>query len=162
MRKNTYYIFSVFSCIYFLTSCKNLKQITMPKVTTIPSTFNSQDDSVSSAFVPRKNFFTDEKLIQLIDTVLQNNFDLQKALQNIDAANAGLYMMRGNYLPQINAVASAGVDKFGAYTMNGVGNFDSNLSPNIDNTRQIPNPTPDFFLGMKSSWEIGLWGKAKT
>jgi NodT family efflux transporter outer membrane factor (OMF) lipoprotein len=45
--------------------------------------------------------------------------------------------------------------------MNGVGNFDTNLSPNIDEKQHIPIPTSDYFLGFRSSWELDIWGKLK-
>ena len=43
--------------------------------------------------------------------------------------------------------------------MNGVGNYDTNLSDNVQGNQLIPNPTPDFFLGARSTWEVDLWGK---
>jgi len=44
-----------------------------------------------------------------------------------------------------------------------VGNYDSNLSPNLNSKQQIPTtPTPDFFAGARSSWEVDLWGKLKN
>jgi NodT family efflux transporter outer membrane factor (OMF) lipoprotein len=46
--------------------------------------------------------------------------------------------------------------------MNGVGNFDTNLSPNIGQDSKIPNPTPDLYLGFRTSWEIGLWGRFRN
>ena len=74
-------------------------------------------------------------------------------------ARAAYSYTQGFLLPQVNLGASAGVDRYGAVTQNGVGNFDTNLSNNISGEKQIPNPTPDYFLGARSTWEIDLWGK---
>jgi NodT family efflux transporter outer membrane factor (OMF) lipoprotein len=47
--------------------------------------------------------------------------------------------------------------------MNGVGNFDTNLSPNIDKDQRIPvSPTTDVFVGLRSNWELDIWGKLKN
>ena len=28
--------------------------------------------------------------------------------------------------------------------------------------QQIPNPTPDYFLGARSTWEVDIWGKLRN
>jgi multidrug efflux system outer membrane protein len=44
-----------------------------------------------------------------------------------------------------------------------VGNYDTNFSPNIDSDRKLPAPfLPDYFAGLRSSWEVDIWGKLKT
>jgi NodT family efflux transporter outer membrane factor (OMF) lipoprotein len=59
-------------------------------------------------------------------------------------------------------VGAAGVEKFGDYTMTGVGNYDTNLSPNISEDQKVSQPlVPDYFLGLRSSWEVDLWGKLR-
>lgn len=134
----------------------------MAKVPSMPAKFEQGKDSTSISFTLRKDFFSDKVLVALIDSALSNNFDIQRAIQRVEFSKAGLLTGRAGYLPQVNAVASAGVDKYGEYTMNGVGNFDTNLSPNIEENKRIPNPTPDYFVGLRSSWEIGIWGKARN
>lgn len=83
-------------------------------------------------------------------------------MQRIEVIRANALISRAAFLPSLNAVAAAGVDKFGDYTMNGVGNYDTNLSEKISAAQRIPNPTPDYFLGFRSSWEIDLWGKLRN
>ena len=41
-----------------------------------------------------------------------------------------------------------------------VSHIDTALRNNPD--RRIPNPTPDYFLGLRSHWEIDLWGKLRN
>ena len=118
-------------------------------------------DSVSFATQPWRELFGDPNLVGLIDTALQANPDMRTTLQRIEIARADWQLRRGAVLPSVEGVASAGVERFGYYTLNGIGNYDTNLSSNIEGKERIPTPTPDFFLGLRSSWEIDLWGKLR-
>ncbi len=145
-----------------LGSCRVTAPLQMPVAQKTPEYFASRTDSASVADMPWQEFFADKNLVQLIDTALRNNPDLQIALQRVEAARAGIMTTRAALLPSVSAVAAAGVDKYGDYTMNGVGNYDTNLSEHIRGDRRIPNPTPDYFLGLRSSWEIDLWGRLRN
>jgi len=142
-------------------SCQPSKVLPISPQTTLPSTFTGSTDTTSISSIPLNQFFPDPWLQQLIDSALANNPDIQSALQRIEIASAGIRYARAFLYPNIQVGASAAVDKYGDYTMNGVGNHDTNLSPNIDNDEHIPNPTPDYFLGLRSQWEIDLWGKLR-
>lgn len=134
----------------------------MPAVKTMPGKFDL-DDSTSIATMSWKNFFTDTRLVSLIDTALQNNIDLFMTMQNIEIARSRLLVSKGALLPTVNSVVAGGVEKYGDYTMNGVGNFDTNLSPNINKDQKIPtHPSVDMFLGFRSTWEIDIWGKLRN
>ena len=115
-------------------------------------------DSNSIAILPKK-LFPDKALQLLIDTAIQYNADIRIAVQRIAAARAGVGIAQGLTKPGLDAVVSTGVDKFGDYTMNGLGNYDVNLSSNIRKDQQIPLNMPDFFLGFRSTWEDDIWGK---
>ncbi|MBE7179469.1 MAG: TolC family protein, partial [Mucilaginibacter polytrichastri] len=65
-------------------------------------------------------------------------------------------------LPSLDGSVRAGLEKYGDYTQNGVGNYDTNFSQNINEDRRIPNPVPDYFIGFRSNWEIDLWGKLRN
>ncbi|MDJ1482125.1 TolC family protein [Cytophagaceae bacterium YF14B1] len=154
-----------YSCILLvllLGSCKVSTVTTQHSSVKLPETFTGSSDTTSIGDIAWKDFFTDPLLIKLIDTALHNNPDLNIARQRIEFARASFQLGRGALLPSLNVIASAGVDKYGDYTMNGVGNYDTNLSGNIDGKKKIPNPTPDYFLGLRSSWEIDLWGKLRN
>ncbi|MHA4845599.1 efflux transporter outer membrane subunit [Flavitalea antarctica] len=154
--------------VLILSGCKISKPVIGDKVTT-PEKYNLKDstlqtaaDSNSIASISWKNFFSNQKLTSLIDLALNHNPDLLITMQRIEMANAMLMARKGAFYPTVDAVAAAGVEKFGDYTLNGVGNFDTNLSPNLAKEQRIPNPTPEFLLGLRSSWEIDLWGKLKN
>lgn len=131
----------------------------------LPAAFTPQGattDTLHAGAQPWRQFFQDPALTALIDTALRQNLDLQIALQRVETARAQYLVRRGALLPVVSAAASASGDRFGRYTLNGVGNFDTNLSPNIDGQQRIPGPvTPEFFVGLRSSWEIDIWGKLK-
>jgi multidrug efflux system outer membrane protein len=143
-----------------ISSCTTVQQLELPKGQQIPSTFTATADT-SGSYLTLKDFFSDARLQSLIDTALANNYDLKAALQRIEIARANTRIADAARLPLVNAVTGVGVDRYGKYTLNGVGNFDTNKSPNIDEKQRIPNPTPDYFLGFRSSWEADIWGKLK-
>lgn len=146
-----------------VTGCKPVQQLQQTEPVTLPSSFPGQADSSGIGSLSWRQMFTDQYLQRLIDTALQNNWDIKTALQRVEIARANYFQTRGTLKPSVQAVASAGADKFGDYTLNGVGNYDTNLSGNLDKEQKIPMPlTPDFFLGLRSSWEIDLWGKLRN
>ena len=145
-----------------ITGCGTIKQVGTPPVVNIPASFTTSPDSPGVNRLSWKDFFTDQYLIGLINTALKNNLDIKTAIQRVGIARASTRIANAARLPFVTAGVSAGVDKYGKYTLNGVGNFDTNLSPNIDRKRKIPtNPTQDYFIGFRSTWEADIWGKLK-
>lgn len=158
IKKNIYlYLFLVI----ISSACMALKKTPLPPSARLPES-NKLGTGGNDSLQSIKDFFQDSSLVALIDTALAKNFDLLRALQRIEYARANYTASKAAFLPSLNGGTSAGVDKFSKNTMNGLGNFDTNLSPNISRDLQIPNPTPDYFLGLRSSWELGLWGKFKN
>lgn len=160
--------FSIQRLIFFivpvllLNSCRVAEPPKLPNARPIPTSFSGNTDSTTIGNLDWKAFFSDSDLENLIDTALARNPDLQIATQRIDMARANFEYSRGALVPSVNAVAAAGFDRYGRYTLNGVGNFDTNLSPNIKGDKRIPDVTPDYFLGLRSNWEIDLWGKLRN
>ena len=76
-----------------------------------PTTFRgdpaTQPDPQTIANLKWFELFKDEKLQQLINDALTNNYDLRQAVANIDAARASLGITRSEQFPQI--IASADV-----------------------------------------------------
>lgn len=63
-------------------------------------------------------------------------------------------------LPSLDVVADASGSHYGKYTMEGVGNYDTNFSQNISPEQRIATDvTPNYFLGGRVSWEADLWGR---
>lgn len=119
-------------------------------------------DSSSSATLPWKSAFTDTLLVALIDSALSNNQDMRQAMLRIDIAQANFKHRKSSLLPRFDAAVEGGIRRYGHYTESGIGNYDSNFSENLSADELIPTPfIPDYFVGVRSSWEIDLWGKLK-
>ncbi|WP_128547629.1 TolC family protein [Larkinella soli] len=161
--------FNSLGCIALLTlsmsGCRLLappEQTTRPSKVDSPVTFIGNTDTTSLGDADWRTFFSDPDLESLIDTALARNPDVQIMAQRVEMARSQFQFTRGALVPTVDAVVSAGFDKYGTYTMNGVGNFDTNLSNNVKGNKKVPNPAPDYFLGFRSTWEIDLWGKLRN
>lgn len=145
-----------------MAGCKVMQPAPLPAVKPMPQQFAEKAGATDSANLVFKNIFSDARLNNFIATALKDNTNLNIALQRIEMAHARLAQRKGAFLPSVNGVVSGAADKYGDYTLNGVGNFDTNLSPNINKDQKIPvSPTTDLFVGLTSTWEIDLWGKLR-
>ena len=153
--KNIRVVFGFIICVSIAFSCAMPKAVSLNKAEVLPPSFQKSLDSNSIATLSKKLFFPDPALQELIDTAIQFNADIQIAVQRIAAAKAGFGMAQGITKPSLDAIVSTGVDKFGDYTMNGLGNYDMNLSPNIRKDQQIPLNMPDLFVGFRN-WKNNL------
>jgi HAE1 family hydrophobic/amphiphilic exporter-1 len=146
-------------------SCSMPKQVELPAAPTMPAAYDStvvKRDSTEAGSLTYQQFFADPYLKQLLDTALQNNSDMLMAVQRVEVARAQLMAAGRAWLPSVNVAAEASGQRYGKYTMTGVGNFDTNLSQNINDDQKVnTNFTPEYFLGLRSAWEIDLWGKYK-
>lgn len=163
MLKTKYQILALGMLIFGLfTHCKPLQNFQQPSLKALPESFQSKKDSTNDAVVNWKSYFTDETLIGLIDTALTNNIDLLMTLQRIEMAQNQLNYAKILGKPMVTAGTSLGVQKFGKYTMDGVGNYDTNFSNNINSDQKMPENLPDIYLGLQSSWEVDIWGKLRS
>lgn len=156
------YIFSIVILLSVISGCKTIQLDTASFKKQLPVKYSNASDSVSTQPQKWQVMFVNPDLKNLIDTALKNNFDLKLALQKIETYKAGLTLNKGIRLPELGVNAAIGQRKFGDYTMDGVGNYDTQFSPNINDKQQIPNPLPDYYVGFGASWEIDLWGKLKN
>lgn len=147
----------------FFSGCKSLKAPEqLPALTPIPDSYNGNTQSSNAADIHWKNYFSDPNLVALIDTALSNNLDLRITLQRIETNKAQIEQAKGLTLPFVNSVSTVGQRRFGKYTMDGIGNYDTNFSNNISENQRIPEFLPDFNLGLQSSWELDIWGKLRA
>lgn len=143
-------------------ACKINEPLPKGTVPQVPSSFQSQaDSSASIGAIPWKSFFSDSLLVNLIQTTLQSNPDLRIAMQRVEMSRATARVGRNLWLPSLSLVTSAGQRKFGEYTMDGIGNFDTNFSENLPDDKRVPEHLPDYYIGLQSAWEIDLWGRLR-
>ena len=150
--------------ITILGACKVKQEIPQNRpLLAMPKQFTNKSDSLIATLPTIRAFFSDSTLVSLIDTAFNNNFDLQMTFQKIEIARAGVRFTKGLGKPDLTGNIAIGQRKFGNYTVDGVGNYDTQFSTNLNEKRQLPDPIiPDYYLGVQSSWEIDLWGKLKS
>lgn len=148
--------------VLFLSSCASKKDVPDYAHRSLPEAYATSLDTNTVASTAWRDFFKDEHLIALIDTALANNPDMKQTLHRIEIAKANLRMRKGAALPNLDLSVEAGLRKYGFYTMDGIGNYDTNFSDNLKENERLPDPLPDYFVGIRTSWEIDLWGKLKN
>ncbi len=101
-------------------------------------------DTNTIATLSVDEFFTDDKLLNLIHQGLENNYNIKTAIERIGQANANLVMAKAAKLPTVGAVLQ---DEFIPY------------SNGADGTKVFGYQTNTLALGFSASWEIDIWGK---
>jgi outer membrane protein, multidrug efflux system len=139
-------------------SCKTPQTTLENNTEKLPESYGSTTDTVSSATIKWKTFYSDKYLVKLIDTALVNNYDVLMSLQKIKASQSDVLFSKGAMLPTVSGVANAGVRRFGLYTMDGAGNATTDITPG----KLMPLNLPDYLVGLQTSWEVDVFGKLKN
>lgn len=159
MKKRIKPIIYIVFASTILSGCKTLSTNLSISENKIPASFNSNStDTINIAKINWKEYFEDKNLIELIDTALKNNQDLQIALQNIETYRSHVKLAKAAQVPVINANTTFWQRKFGYYTMDDAGNRVTEFAPGDT----IPKHLPDFFAGVTTNWEVDVWGKIKN
>ncbi|MBW8324788.1 MAG: TolC family protein [Prolixibacteraceae bacterium] len=129
-----------------LYSCSTTRHFTRETVNTNGLYGNlATTDSVTLADKPWHELFTEAYLQKLIEEGLNNNPDLQIAIQKVMQAEAYFSQSKAAMLPGISAKGT------GTYVRN-----PESIYP--DGPREVNN----FQLGAEASWEVDLWGKLRS
>ncbi|MFI5453672.1 TolC family protein [Pedobacter sp. UC225_61] len=135
-----------------LSSCGLTKDIATP-VKDVPINFRgtatTEDASIGS--LPVKEFFSNPAMLNLIDSALLRNFDLQIALKNIDAAELILKRAKLGNIPQLNLQINASSNRPSDNSLNGLS------TSQFLNTSHIE----DYNANLALTWEADIWGKIK-
>lgn len=126
--------------------------------TTMPVSYTDSQDTVNTAKISWKEYFTDPYLNALIDTALQNNQELNITLQEIQIARNEVGAKKGEYLPFVDIRGGAGLEKVGRYTSRGAMEATTDIEPE----REMPDPLPDFMVGAFATWEVDVWHKLRN
>lgn len=124
----------------------------------VPAAYANSTDTTNSAALQWRTFFTDKNLVNLIDTALKNNQELQVTLQEIEIARNEIRLRQGQLLPTVGARLGAGVEKVGRYTSQGAGDASTEITPG----RETPDPLMDYTIGAYANWEIDIWKKLRN
>lgn len=160
--KNNNKLYTLMFIVMAFTSCKSLKVNVRTENTSTPPNYsitsNLNQDTLCSATIKWRDYFSDPYLIALIDTALNNNQELNIILQEIEVSRNEIRARRGEYLPYVSGYAGAGADKVGRYTRNGA----LEATTDIKSGKEFPVPLQDYVFGVKANWELDIWGKLRN
>jgi NodT family efflux transporter outer membrane factor (OMF) lipoprotein len=139
--------------IFVLSSCKVSKDITIPQAP-LPVTYRDavNEDTAGIAAIQWKSFFTDDALRKLIDSAITNNYDMQVALKNIEAARLIVKQTKLGYLPEARLQVGASINRPSDNSLNGL-----SLSQFLGKSY-----VEDYSVSAVLSWEADIWGKIKN
>lgn len=135
----------------FLSSCIATKPYEKPDIETenLYPFEQVELDSTTLADMPWQKVFRDTQLRSLIHEALENNLELQNAIQQIRIAEANFYEGRMSMLPSLSA---SGDVSYNEQSDNSV-NFGEGLGD-----VSIP-ASEQYSVSLSSSWELDVWGK---
>ena len=120
---------TLFLMTALLTACTLVPHYERPP-SPVPNAWPSDAQAPASASLASadqigwRDFFTDPRLVRLIEIGLQNNRNLRIAVLNVAASQAQFRVQRGALFPSISATGSEFVEKFptnGAFPLSGLG-----------------------------------------
>ena len=132
--------------------------LTPDEAVRLPEMYTEDADTVTVVTLSWKAFFPDDYLKAYIDTALLRNPSFLQAVEQVSIARAQLGVGKGALLPEVSLGLAGGIQRFGEYTMDGVGNSTTN-TPDLAKDKHIPDPYKDLNLGLNFSWEADIWGK---
>lgn len=135
-------------------SCTVSKDIETPK-NAFPENFRNASvskDTASIGDVEWKNFFTEKDIIQLIDSAVVRNNDLQIATKNIEIAQYRFTQSKWGHVPQANLFVTANTNNPSDNSFTGRTLDQALGAKHID----------DFSTGVSLSWEADIWGKIRN
>lgn len=138
--------------LVIVSSCKVAPPPQLPSLKEVPATFAGKADSVSLGDIVWNEFFSDKKLLELIDIATRDNLSLLSTIQRVEVARANYQIRRGALLPSLHATATGNV----ASLPNDLVRASARQE---EASRSIQQ---EYFLGLQSSWEIDLWGRLKS
>lgn len=153
--------------IVLTSACVSKSNYTTPKFE-IPTTYRTLDsiqnstDSVGIADIDWKSFFEDEQLIQWIDQGLQYNFDMQKALKNIEIANQKVLQAKMGWLPSVSLDAANVAYQYRSenYYGSAASNWYAHKGETAPDNMYVN--AAQYISALQVSWEVDIWGKIKS
>jgi outer membrane protein, multidrug efflux system len=139
--------------LIMVASCKVSKDIPATQLP-LPVSYRGavNSDTTSIADIQWKSFFTDTHLQQLIDSAISNNYDMQVALKNIEAAQLVVKQSKLGYFPEANLQVGASINRPSDNSLNGL-----SLSQFLGKSY-----VEDYSASAVLSWEADIWGKIKN
>lgn len=121
-------------------------------------TYTGSTDTINTADIQWRQFFSDPNLVSLIDTALKNNQELNITLQEIEIARNEIRLRQQPLLPSVTLGGGIGVEKVGRYTSQGAGDATTEIKPG----KEMPDPLGDFRIAAVANWEVDIWKKLRN
>lgn len=149
--KSTSKIIAALLLTVILSSCLATKSFKKPDIDTknLYPFDRVSLDSTTLAHMPWQEVFEDPRLQSLIEEALRNNFELQKAIQQIRVAEANFYEGKMSMLPSLTAGGSASYNEQSDNSVNFGGSLGNTAIP----------ASEQYAVSLSSSWELDVWGK---
>jgi len=143
-----------------IVGCKAPVAETVTATSPVPDSFGAVKnlDTINTGSMKWRTFFKDQNLVDLIDTALKNNQELNITLQEIEIAKNDIRVKKGLLLPSVGLRAGAGVEKVGRYTSQGAGDATTEIKPGVE----TPDPLGDFTIAARANWEVDIWKKLRN
>lgn len=154
----------LYPCIAVLGLCLVIASCKIPAITqatenkTVPNSYSTGGDTSNMAALPWRTFFTDRNLVNLIDTALTRNQELNITFQEIEMAKNDVLLRQGPLRPYLSARLGVGVEKVGRYTSQGAGDASTDIKPGI----AVPDVLKDYTPALYASWEVDIWKKLRN
>jgi len=129
--------------------CRVPTHVARPAGISLPVNYHVVPDTGKLAAKPWQQIFLDRYLQALIDSGLNNNLDLQMAMQRIEINRANYRQTQFPLRPAVDGTVNGGVEKLSQNSFNRVNN-------------QGSEPITDIFVGLQSSWELDIWKKLRN
>ncbi len=126
-----------------LASCTNGLMREQRQISAELDTYRS-DKEQSSVSGVQECWKRDSLLVQLIDSVLVRSNDIKQGFLQVGMAKSEFGYQRGLRKPTVSGLVQPSLRRFGKYTMDGVGNYDTQFSTNITRDQIIPEHLPDL------------------
>ncbi|RKG31984.1 multidrug efflux RND transporter AdeIJK outer membrane channel subunit AdeK [Acinetobacter guerrae] len=126
-----------------LTACQSMRGPEPVTKADIPESYSYGASGTSIAEQGYQDFFSDPRLLQVIELALDNNRDLRTATLNIQRAQQQYQITENNQLPTIGASGSA--------------------IRQVTPSRDPNNPDSTFQVGLGvTSYELDFWGRVRS
>src|SRR6476620_8213305 len=158
MFNHKQHVYFIIGAIIAMASCKVPSVVQKTENTMVPEAFTDSRDSTNMAATPWRKIFTDQNLVNLIDTALQRNQELNITLQEIEIAKNDIRSRQGALRPMVIAKLGLGVEKVGRYTSQGAGDASTEISPG----KEVPDPLTDIAGAVYANWEVDIWRKLRN
>lgn len=157
-KLNRTYFILVVGLLMVVSACNLPSNLTRSVDKSVPETYSGSTDTLNSADFSWREYFQDPCLVELIDSALSRNQELNITLQELQMGQNEIMAKKGEYLPFVDIKAGGGGDKVGRYTTHGAAESAIEIAPGTE----TPEFVPDMMVGAFANWEIDIWRKLRN